>query len=325
MIKVLRFNLASPYTWASIAVVALMFSISCSADGERGETSPTVGVATQVNEVARPDFLPLHKGPLSPEGFQVILGTSDLGVGTNRFTFVLTSQTGIVDQPTVKITSFRKDGESPNEEVQSTFAVFRPWPYGTRGMYTTQLRLDEAGTWEVEVLTRDSQGATTTARIDFQVNEITSAPMSGAPAVKTVSKTIEDVDSLAELTTGSLHDPDLYQRTIADAAESGLPSVVVMASPAFCTNAVCGPQVEVLQQLKERYKGQANFIHVDFYDNPSELQGDLTKARLSPTVIEWNLPSTEWSFVIDRGGMIAARFESFATLTELEEALRPLL
>ena len=40
---------------------------------------------------------------------------------------------------------------------------------------------------------------------------------------------------------------------------------------------------------------------------------------------EWGLPSTEWSFVVDREGMVTARFEAFATLDELEEALKQVL
>ena len=108
--------------------------------------------------------------------------------------------------------------------------------------------------------------------------------------------------------------------TIAEAVESGLPTVVVFASPAFCTNAVCGPQIEVLQQLKDKYKGQANFIHVDFYENPHEIQGDLERAVISSVVREWRLPSIEWTFVIDRQGTITARFEAFATLNEVERA-----
>ena len=139
------------------------------------------------------------------------------------------------------------------------------------------------------------------------------------------NKTLDDVDDLKELTTGSLRDPDLYMTTIADGVKSGLPTVVVMASPAFCTNAVCGPQVEVLRDLKDKYAGQANFIHVDYYDNPDEIQGDLDRARPSPTVLEWNLPSSEWSFVIDRNGVIAERFEAFATLEEIEKVLLDLL
>ena len=133
------------------------------------------------------------------------------------------------------------------------------------------------------------------------------------------------MDSLAELTTGSLQDPDLYQISIADAVVSGKPTVIVMASPAFCTNAVCGPQVEVLQRLKDAYKGRAHFIHVDIYGNPEEIQGDLSRAVISKTVIEWNLPSTEWSFVIGSSGTVHERFESFTGFEELEASLKEVL
>ena len=118
-----------------------------------------------------------------------------------------------------------------------------------------------------------------------------------------------------------MQDPDLYRLTIAEAVDSGLPTVIVMASPAFCTNAVCGPQVEVLQELKDEFEGKANFVHVDYYDNPEEIQGDLTRAVVSPVAQEWGLPSTEWSFVVDRDGIVSGRFEGFTALEELRQAL----
>ena len=37
------------------------------------------------------------------------------------------------------------------------------------------------------------------------------------------------------------------------------------------------------------------------------------------------LPSIEWTFVIDGDGTVTARFEGFATLSEVEAALKPLL
>ena len=201
--------------------------------------------------------------------------------------------------------------------------MFRLWPYGTRGIYTTRLDLNVPGQWALEVSAAAEDGLVRQAKLFFEVEERPKAPAVGSPAIASESKTLSDVDRLSQITTGSMHDPDLYRLTIADAVASGLPTVVVMASPACCTNAVCGPQVQVLKELKDKYSGQANFIHVDFYDNPEEIQGDLTRARVSPTVIEWSLPSTEWSFVIDRDGIVSDRFESFATLEELEQALFP--
>ena len=309
-----------------VATVLLLLAAACSGNGGQDVQLPPDEVIPAGSEQVRPDKLTLIKGPLSPDGLQAIFGTPDLGVGENRIGFVLTSPDELIRTPTATVSSFYLPSEgSEGQPRQTATAVFRPWPYGTRGLYTTRLTFDTPGRWGVEISVRDAGGPSRQAQLFFEVRENASAPPVGAPAIRSESKTVHDVEKLSQLTTGSLHDPELYQVTIADSVASGLVSVVVMASPAFCTNAVCGPQVEVLQQLKDKYKGQANFIHVDFYDNPEEIQGDLDRARLSPTVVEWGLPSTEWSFVIDREGVVSARFESFATLEELEQALLQVL
>ena len=122
-----------------------------------------------------------------------------------------------------------------------------------------------------------------------------------------------------------MQDTDLYQISIADAVQSGLPTVIVDGESGVLHQRGMRPQVDVLSELKDMYAGKAHFIHVDFYDNPTEIQGDLTRARVSPTVIEWKLPSTEWSFVVNREGIIHRRFEAFAPLEELEQALLEVL
>ncbi len=323
---------------AGLAALALA---ACSTGGDGDTTEPTAAPTSPPAAAAaptpsetpepaaeptvRPDMTKLNYGPKSAEGLQAILGTGDLGVGANRFGFVMTSQTGFVTEPTTELsTRFVADGGEESEVVQQATAHFQPWPYGNRGLYAADLDFDRAGTWRVEIeVVQDGDPAV--AELVFEVGESTSAPDVGDPAVRSVTKTLEDVGSLAELSTGSKQDEDLYQTTLAAAVDSGMPTVVVFASPAFCTNAVCGPQVEVLKELKELYKEQANFVHVDFYENPHEIQGDLDRARISPAVTEWSLPSIEWTFVIDGEGTVTARFEGFATLSEVEAALKPLL
>ena len=39
---------------------------------------------------------------------------------------------------------------------------------------------------------------------------------------------------------------------------------------------------------------------------------------------EWNLLSNEWTFVIDREGIIMTRFEAFATFSEIKRELTKL-
>ena len=308
---------AVPVLLAGIIVLV----IACSqGEGEGERPTPTA------ESTARVDQIELIKGPLSPDSLQAIFGTPDLGVGRNRVAFVVTSKTGLVSEPAASVTSIRfADDSSAGESVQTALAVFRPWPHSVRGSYTTELDFDQAGRWGLDISILDPTGPPRLVQLFFDVSESPIAPAVGSVSPASRNKTLDDVADIKELTTGSLRDPDLYMTTIADGIKSGLPTVVVMASPAFCTNAVCGPQVEVLRDLKDKYAGQANFIHVDFYDNPDEIQGDLDRARLSPTVLEWDLPSSEWSFVIDRDGVIAERFEAFATLDELERALLDLL
>ena len=306
-----------PRLTAAAALLSAALIAACS-----GPSSDTTGAEPS----SRPDEIELIEGPLSEDGIQIILGTPDVAVGAHRMAFVLQSRQSLIRAPSATVVShYLPESGGQGERKETALAVFRPWPYGTRGTYTTRLAFDAAGRWRIDVTVPEEDGKTRSAQLSFDVAEATEAPDVGAPAVPSRNRTLADVDDIGELTTGSLRDPDLYRTTIADAVESGMPTVVVMASPAFCINAVCGPQVEVLQQLKDKYVGQANFIHVDFYDNPDEIQGDLDRARISPTVLAWRLPSAEWSFVIGRDRKIAARFEAFATFDELDQALERVL
>ncbi len=271
-----------------------------------------------VEELLEPGRESLIEGEFSQTGVKAILGTSDLGLGRNRFGVALVSRQGPITEP--KATLLLRHLDDGTTSVQAE-AVFRKWPYTSRGLYTAELEFDRTGTWELTAEI-SGDGEVRRASLTFEVATHTSAPNVGEPAVKSRNRLASEVDSMEQLTTGSLQDPELYKTTIADAVQSGLPTVIVFASPAFCVNAVCGPQVEVLQELKNMYRGEANFVHVDIYDNPHEIQGDLSVAKISFVIKEWGLPSIEWTFVIDRQGAVSSRFEAFATLEEVEEALK---
>lgn len=300
----------------------LAVGMACS-NGSQPSTTAAPETTESVTGLSdRPDFVPLITGPESPDGLQAILGTGDLAVGVNRLGFVLTTPKGFVIDPVVTVsTIYYANGDEGKIKQDNLQARLRLWPSGTRGLYVTQVNFDRPGKWGINIRTDRPGGSVLQAELFFQVADRASAPSVGALAPKSINKTLHDVDSIADLTTGSLHDPELYQITIAQAVSSGNPTVVVFASPAFCSNAVCGPQTEVLQKLKDKYRERANFIHVDFYDNPQEIQGDLDRARLSPLVKEWRLPSIEWTFVVDREGVITGRFEGFATFAEVEAIL----
>ena len=314
---------------AALAAIVVLTAAACSGGQPTPTAVPTMPPTATPPAVpagenpGRPELEPLIRGPASTDGFQAILGTPDLGVGERRFGVLITAPWGVVGAPTAQMTLRRAGGSGAPLDFLT--ATYQPWPLGARGLYTTDVDFAEPGAYLLDIDFEDRDGVLRRVGIEVDVPQRTRAPDVGEPAPSSETKTLAQAGSFDDLTTGSLHDADLYQVTLAEAVSNDLPTVVVFASPAFCINAVCGPQVEALQELKDGHPGEANFVHVDFFDNPKETQDNISTARLSPAVIEWDLPGIEWTFVIDREGLVSHRFEAYVTVAELEEALQEVL
>jgi hypothetical protein len=113
--------------------------------------------------------------------------------------------------------------------------------------------------------------------------------------------------------------------TIAEALDKNKPLLVTFATPAYCQSATCGPQVGVIKDIKAGHSSDMNFLHVEVYDNPNEIQGDLTRGRISPTLSEWGLITEPWTFVMDTEGLVQAKFEGFVGPEDLETAIQGML
>jgi len=310
-----------------LAALVASLAVACGSSGAPPPTNPLDdrSVAAAGSEGVVDPFLAAYPQYTDEAtGIRTVLGTPDLGVGRHRVAFVLSDDNGLVRLPSVRVTLYFRPGgdegarEGPIEQARATFYEF---PYGLRGIFSTQLSFDRAGTWELEVQLPQPDGSTATVAFAFPVAERTLAPAVGDPAPRTQSRTLADVASIAELTTGFEPDPALYQRSIAASLAAGRPLVVVFASPAFCTNALCGPQVEVVAELAKVYGDRADFTHVDLYENPHEIKGDLDNAVRTPFLARWGIETDEWTFIVGADGLVAARFEAFVTRDELERAL----
>jgi hypothetical protein len=258
------------------------------------------------------------------QGWNSVLGTTLLRTGTQRVAFLLATSTDFVRVPEATVTTTFLDGGADGETAT---ARFHEWPFGTRGSYVTQLTFPQAGMWQLDI---EGQGGEAT--LDVQVDETSIVRDIGQIGVFSNTKTLDSAGGdLTQITSHYRPDPALYEITVAESLFSGRPSVVVFASPAFCTTATCGPQVETVTELREAYPDAADYIHVEVYDNPHEIQGDLTKGVLSPVLAEWGIDQVEhyrnesWTFVLGADGRIAERFEGYATFEELEAALQAAL
>ena len=219
-------------------------------------------------------------------GLKTILATKVLDVGTQRVAFLLTSPKALIKVPEIQVTSvFLGEGEAASE---TKMAGFHLWPYGVRGSYVTEMNFDRPGPWRLDIVVNgvEDQGMAVAL---FEVAEPGNVPNIGSIPPLSRNKTLQNTESLEKLTTDFAPDPDLYQITVEDAVATGKPTVVVFASPAFCTSPTCGPQTATLSELKAEHAGEANFIHVEIYDNPDEIQGDFNKATLSQPVQDWGI------------------------------------
>ena len=255
-----------------------------------------------------------------------MLASTDLGVGLNRLAFgIIEGAAGQVRAPEAKVLLFHVD-TTPDRPRTSVLAPFVAWPHGRHGVYVANVELDAPGQWGIVAEITGDDGAVRTAQSGvFQVKAETSSPAVGGAAPASVTRTSADVADLAELTTSPKPDPDLYAMTVADAVSSGRPSVITFATPAFCRTATCGPQVEVVSALRRKFAQEANFVHVEVYENAHEIDGDASRLRLDPAMTEWGLLTEPFTFVVDAGGLLAAKFEGFVTEGELEAALAAVL
>ena len=268
--------------------------------------------------------------------FSAILASQDLAVGLNRVAFGLVDLNGMpvrTDEAQVQAVYF-PPGENEGQVRDLAVARFMRWPPpGERGIFITHITFDVAaagtgpqdGLWELQITTTTVEGVEVAARAALRVAEKSSTPAIGAPAPPSVTPTTANGVDLSTITSASDPDPDLYKLSIHQALLEKKPLVVVFATPAFCVSATCGPQVEMLTQLKERYRDQANFIHVEVFEDPHLIQKGRPGGGLVAAVEEWGMPTEPWTFVVDAEGKVRAKFEQFTSAEEIEAALKDLL
>ena len=257
---------------------------------------------------------------VADSGYTISLGTPDLSPGEHRLSVVIEGPVGLVEFPAIAVTVVPQDAPGEMQEVIARFARF---PDGIRGFHVTEVDFTHTGRWNL-ILHVPSEDGFTDLGIALDVPDDTAAPSVGDAAPASDSRTLTDVANIADLSTGETPDPGLYLISIADAVADAKPFVVVFGSPGFCTNAFCGPQAEVLSEVRQLFGDAANYVHVDLYENPEQVRYGEEPIE-TPILEEWGLHTDEWTFVVNADGVVTHRFEAFAPLAEVEAALASVL
>ena len=224
-----------------------------------------------------------------------------------------------VNDATVHVRAFLLQGTSGVFKGASD-APFKGAGLGGAGVYVAQLDLVPAGNWGLQVTASRPNGARLSQQVAFNVITNPVVPAVGQAAPASHTPTTKDADPTT-IDSGRPPD-DMHQISIADAIAQHRPTLVIFASPAFCTSRICGPEVKVVQSLEPAYKDRLTFIHVEVY---RDFTPDPSKRQLAPAVLEWRLQSEPWIFLIDAKGVIQTRFEGPTATDEVQAAITKLL
>jgi hypothetical protein len=262
---------------------------------------------------------PAEPGPAAsggPSELQIVVVADDFAVGRPRLPIVLYDgpEPG-ADATAVRLTAFDLSGETPVEGWSGPAEGYGDYevPY-----WVAYPELPAPGTWGFLASVTRANGSTVEAQFAVAVAESSQSPALGEAAPPSQNRTLATEPDISRLTSGSDPLPALYEMTVAEAIASGRPTVVTLATPAFCQTQICAPVVKSVEAVQATFGARANFIHLEIYQDFQEL-------ILADEVAEWGLTSEPWTFVLDETGRVAARLGGPVSPRELESALIPLL
>ena len=310
---------------AVLAALLALFAAGCGDSGDDGdEATPPPAKAEDFPDPSGKTIAELRKG-LGP-GPVLSPSVSLLEPGENRLGFGLfdRNRRQLVDAPAALYVEPIKGGpvrgpfparfESLEVRPQFESEGVKADPDAATSVYVANVKFDKPGDYEVLGVVELDDNLVAAERVAVRVLKDGPVPEVGEAAINIHTPTEADVGGdLAQIDTrvppGTQHEVDF-----ADVLGQK-PVVLLFATPALCQSRVCGPVVDIAEQVKASYDGDAEFIHMEIY-NDNELDKGFREQ-----VVKWNLPTEPWVFTVNGEGKVAARIEGAFSARELEDAI----
>ena len=180
------------------------------------------------------------------------------------------------------------------------------------GFYVVTLPMPVSGLAWVLVESKDIYGISPIAVIDAPTT-----PGVGQRAVSIATPTPGHLGGVTNLCTRKPVCP-MHAVPLDKALRAHKPIVFTIASPLLCTSRTCGPVVDEVLDVRAKHVKDAVFIHAEPYEGN-------TATILSPTANAWKIASEPWVWVIDKTGVVRARFEGPVVAAEIEPELKKVL
>ena len=191
-------------------------------------------------------------------------------------------------------------------------------PDSAKSIYTAEIQFDKPGQYNVVGIARIGgklvPATTPSAGVVVKKESADPIPAVGTQPPRIHTPTLAEAGGDAasidtRLPPSSMHDADF-----ADVLGKK-PVVLLFATPQLCQSRVCGPVVDVAEQVKASAGDDAEFIHMEIFRNNRIDDG------VRPQMAAFHLQTEPWLFVFDRSGKVAARIEGAFSERELQDAI----
>ena len=238
------------------------------------------------------------------------MGTSDYAPGPVRISFlVVDKQSRSIERPTARVWLSRGLDQMP---FRTGTARLENVGDGER-IYVANVDIPKPGKYWL--LAEPVGGYKIQGIGNVVVPDKSSTPAVGSEAFPSRTPTLDDAPA-EKLTTSNPPDTELLRVSVADALERHEPFVLVFATPKFCQSRTCGPVVDVVDRVRQRFEGSGvQFIHVEIYEENNPALGQ------NRWVQEWRLPTEPWVFLVGRDGQLKAKYEGAVSERELGSAV----
>jgi hypothetical protein len=191
-------------------------------------------------------------------------------------------------------------------------------PDAAAAVYTTRVDFPSKGEWRIAALIRADGELTATLLPSAVVGAYEKVPRVGQEAPVIHTPTSSDVGGdLAKITTRI--PPDTQNEVDYADVLGKEPIVLLFATPQFCQSRVCGPVVDVAEQLKQTYGKKVAFIHMEIYKENDPNKGVRSQVKA------FHLPSEPWLFAIGRDGKVKEEIDGAFGLEELTRVVKKLV
>ena len=316
---------------ALLALAALTAALLAGCGGGSGETRPAPP-AKEFPE-AKGKTIPelLHSSGATPSTYVIAPASEVFDSGAERYPFgVFTPAQKQVDDVEVAL-YFAKDSHAPaigplpaKLETLETKPAYRSrngtGPGEAKSVYVVpKVDFPADGSYLAVAMIKGKDGKLEASRLPSPVvGEFPTVPKVGERPPKITTLTAADVGNDLEKIDTRVPPDQMHKVDFAEVLGKK-PIVLVFATPALCQSRVCGPVVDVAQQVADEYEPKADFIHQEVY-----VENEINKG-LRPQLKAFHLPTEPWTYLIGKEGVIKDRLSGAYGVDELEEAMQTIL